>query len=161
MIRISMLAITLIVLYGVAGCEKATSPGEPKSASTTPKVDDHSQKGEHVDGGARTELGSATAGRWTVKATRAEGAITEGSDPGFDLDVTGGSGTVSAVRVWIGTEDASGSVKSLAEVEDAVNPAHRHAHVEVPKPMPEGSKLWVEVEDESGAKNAASFDLKK
>jgi hypothetical protein len=34
-----------------------------------------------------------------------------------------------------------------------------HTHAEVPDPLPAGSKLWVEVELESGSKSVAGFEL--
>jgi hypothetical protein len=62
------------------------------------------------------------------------------------------------VRFWIGLQDANGSVK--AKIEDPKEPNRWHTHTEVPSPLPEGSKLWVEVEIEGGQKTAGSIDLK-
>ena len=162
MIRISFLTIALVTLYGVAGCKNEAPRTPPKTDSGAAQVDDHDHQhaGGHEDEGPVIELGTAMAGPWNVRVARDAGAIAAGAEPPVDAWITGGSGTIAAVRFWIGTADAAGSIKVLAEVENPADQTHRHAHVEVPKPLPEGSKLWVEVEDNSGAKNAAGFELK-
>ena len=35
-----------------------------------------------------------------------------------------------------------------------------HTHVEIPDPIPAGTKLWVEIEAEGGTKGVCSFDPK-
>jgi hypothetical protein len=163
MIRFSSIVVALGVAAVFAGCTKEKSSSASKNPPAVVKADehDHEHAGGHEDEGPMIELGTATAGGWTVKASRTEGNLTAGGETAVDCTVTGGSGTVSAVRCWIGTEDAKGAIKALADIENSADPSHRHAHVEVPSPIADGSKLWVEVEDSSGAKSAASFDLKK
>jgi hypothetical protein len=163
MIRFYSVGFSLVAAAIFAGCTKENSPSASKTPPAVVKADDHDHdhEGGHEDEGPMIELGSAAAGGWTVKASRTEGALSPGGETAVDCSVTGGSGTISAVRCWIGTEDAKGAIKALADIENAADPSHRHAHVEVPSPIAEGSKLWVEVEDSSGAKSAASFDLKK
>jgi hypothetical protein len=81
----------------------------------------------------------------------------------IDVTITpaaGSTGSIAAVRFWIGTEDAKGSVKAKAEVENAADPDRWHVHAEIPNPMPEGSMLWVEIEDDKGAISTGSFDLR-
>ena len=159
----------LLAVLGVAvlvGCEK-----QPASSSTNPppaKTDSH----VHDDGTVHTdapaapghhgkpiELGTATAGAFSLRAARDEGAITPGGDSPIDVWITGGTAKVAAVRFWIGTEDAKGSIKAKAEIEIPAEPNHWHTHAEVPNPMPAGSRLWVEVEDDKGARSLASFGL--
>jgi hypothetical protein len=111
--------------------------------------------------GPALELGSATIGAWTVRAAREDGALAAGGEAPVDLWVTGGTGQPAAVRIWIGTETGAESVKQRANVESSDDPTHYHAHAEAPTPIPDGSLLWVELEDESGAKTAGSFDLKR
>ena len=66
----------------------------------------------------------------------------------------------AAVRFWIGTEDAKGSVKAKAEVEDPKDPNRWHVHAEVPSPIPAGSRFYFEIEDDKGGTHVGSFDLK-
>lgn len=111
----------------------------------------------HDDGhshGETVALGEQSVGGFQVKASR-DGEIKAGGDAPIDVWVTGGA-KVATVRFWIGTEDGKGSMKAKADLEGD----HWHTHVEVPSPLPEGSKLWIEIEAEGGAKSAVAFDLK-
>jgi hypothetical protein len=157
MIRLSFLMFGLLLVAVYSGCVGQESTQTYKNPSAISKVGENGDEGHH---GPALELGSTTIGEWNVRATRDEGEVKAGGEAPVDVFVTGGTGKVAAVRFWIGTEDASGSVKSLAAIEDSAK-QNWHAHAEVPSPLPEGSKLWVEVEGESGNKSLGSFDLKR
>ena len=144
---------------------KGEAPAEPKpvGASTEPKAadahdehagHDHAAADAKDDHGPVTQLGEQTVGGYIIKASR-DGALTAGGEAPIDVWVSGGA-KVSAVRFWIGTEDAKGSVKAKAAIEHE----NWHTHAEVPKPLATDAKLWVEIEAEGGAKVTASFDLK-
>jgi hypothetical protein len=161
-LAVPMLALTV----GLTGCEKkAETPAKPAAGTTgATKADGHDHKDgdghdhDHKDGhghGPKTELGSQSAGGMTIVAAR-EGDVTPGGDATFDIGVTGGAGKPAAVRVWVGTQDGKGSIKGKAEAEGD----GWHAHAEVPKPLPAGSKLWVEVETAKGEKHTVGFELK-
>jgi hypothetical protein len=156
-IRSYFLVTSVLVAALLSGCVGKESSETYKNPSATGKVGDpsHADEGHH---GPALELGSTTIGGWSVRATRDEDEIKAGGEAPVDAYVTG-TGNVTVVRFWIGVEDASGSVKARASIENAEK-QNWHTHVEVPNPLPEGSKLWVEVEDDSGGKNVASFDLK-
>ncbi len=171
----SVSAAAVFALLG--GCESKVEPSgssKPSPAGSAPATSDgHS----HADGenhdhdkpapadaanpsgghhhGETTELGEQAAGGFTIKASR-DGDITPGKDVPIDVWVTGGTAKVAAVRFWIGTQDAKGSMKAKAELEKD----NWHTHAEIPSPLPEGSKLWVEVEDDKGARSIVGFDLK-
>lgn len=168
-IRTFILTIGFALAVGAlsaAGCEKRaeTAPKTPAPAANSDDdghdhddADGHDHDHDHGDGhdhGPVTQLGEQSAGGFTIKASR-DGAVTAGGDAPIDASITG-SAKVAAVRFWIGSRDAKGSVKARAEAEQD----HWHAHVEVPKPLPEGSRLWVEVETDKGEKSVAGFDLK-
>jgi hypothetical protein len=123
-------------------------------------ADDHDHADDHAHGddhghGATVALGELVVDGMTIRASR-DGDITPGGDVPIDVWVTGGTPKVAAVRFWVGTQDAKGSVKAKAELEKD----NWHTHAEVPNPLPEASMLWVEVETDAGAKSLASFDLK-
>jgi ABC-type Zn2+ transport system substrate-binding protein/surface adhesin len=160
-------------LAALGGCEKkpeAPASGKASGTSSTgathadhdhapgAKHDehDHADGDKHDDHGAVVELGSCTIGPFQVRASR-DGGITAGGEAPVDLWVTPIAGVkVAAVRAWIGTQDAKGSIKAKMDPEkDSF-----HSHIEVPNPLPSGSKLWVEIEDDKGTKAAGSFDLK-
>lgn len=162
-------AVSLVAFASLlGGCEK-------KADSAKPAAGDHSHDDGHDHGtadaskgggadaghaddhahGATTELGEQSAGGFAIKASR-DGDIVAGKDAPIDVWVTGGASKVAAVRFWIGTEDAKGSVKAKAELEKD----NWHTHAEIPSPMPAGSKLWVEVETEKGERTVVGFELK-
>lgn len=172
----------------LAGCEKKAEPVSPapvKSAGTAaPKLDDHDHKeGDghdhdnpaagmdaethddhgHGHAGASIALGEQTIGPFTVAASRDEGQIVAGKDASINANVTPAAGSAAkatAVRFWIGTQDGKGSVKAKAEMENPADPTKWHVHAEIPDPMPAGSTLWVEIEDDKGEKTVVGFDLK-
>ena len=140
------------------GCEKKPEPATPaKTDGHAHKDGDSHDHADDHDHGITTQLGEQTAGGFAIKASR-NGAITPGKDAPIDVWVTAGSGTakVAAVRFWIGTEDAKGSVKAKAELEKD----NWHTHAEIPSPLLAGSKLWVEIETDKGEKTVVGFDLK-
>lgn len=168
------------VAMPLGGCEKKAEPAKPAAGTKAPvKADDHAHKegdghdhdkpaakkpadsheghdhGDGHDDGPTTQLGEQKAGGFNIKASR-DGTITAGKDAAIDAWVTGGTTKVAAVRFWIGTQDGKGSVKAKAELEKD----NWHTHAEIPSPLPTGSKLWVEVEDDKGAKSVVGFDLK-
>ncbi len=164
MILLTAGVVMSAALLGQAGCEKkGEKPAKQSgSASGGAKHDDHDHApgdghdhGDEHDHGATTQLGEQAAGGFTMKASR-DGEVKPGEDAAIDVWVSGGTAKITAVRFWIGTQDAKGSVKAKAELEKD----NWHTHVEIPKPLPDGSKLWVEVETDKGEKAVAGFDLK-
>lgn len=155
--KFSTLAILFTQLALLGACSKhkddhaGHSHAEPKTDGTTTTNNHHS--GKVID------LGTATAGPFQLATTRDDGTIEAGGDAPIDVRVTGGA--VKVVRFWIGLETAVGSVKALASIEDPAEPNRWHTHAEVPNPIPDAAKLWVEVEAEGGAKHVAGFDLKR
>lgn len=138
------------------GCDKGGAT--PTSAAHDHDHGDDGHDHDHGKGddhghGATVELGTQKSGAFEIRAAR-DGDVKQGSDAAFDAWVTGGA--VNAVRFWVGTEDAKGSIKAKAELEKD----HWHTHVEVPATLPEGSKLWIEVENDKGESTLVSFDLK-
>lgn len=171
--RPNLLLIAALTLAPLAAMSSLTGCEEKKKPAATPaKADDHghehSPSGEHAapkagHGGAVIALGEQTIGTFTAKATRDEGQIVAGKDAPIDVTITPATGATAkavAVRFWIGTQVAKGSVKAKAEIEDPTDPNRWHVHAEIPNPMPAGSKLWVEIEDDKGATSVGGFDLK-
>ncbi len=175
-LRPSPLALTasaLLACLALVACDKpAEQPPKPAAPTATPdpapKPADHdhghSDDHDHSHGddhhhGATTQLGEQAVGGFTIKASR-DGDIVAGKDAPIDVWVTPAGDTKSkpsVVRFWIGTESGRGSVKAKAEIEGD----HWHTHAEIPAPLPEGSKLWVEIETDKGEKTVVGFDLKK
>lgn len=162
----ALLLVALPLAIAFFGCDKAQDKPSQKEASSPaasppvvskpdPSADSTGKAGHHGPG---IELGSSRIGSYDVRASRDAGEITPGGDSPVDVWVDGGVGKgVTAVRFWIGTEDAKGSVKAKADIEDG----KWHTHVEVPSPLPADGKLWVEIEAEGGQKSSGSFLLKE
>lgn len=172
------LVTCLVVSVFIAGCGKGDhvhlpdgSHPEDGGGNETPKPHVHGPDCKHdekADGhthgsGKVIDLGAATVDGFAMKATRDDGAIVAGKDAPIDVVVTPPSGSKGpvAVRFWIGTRDAKGSVKARAAIEDPKEPTRWHTHAEIPNPLSTDAKLWVEVEAVGGAKSVESFDLKR
>ena len=173
--RIVMIVLGLGLVASLVGCKKEEpAPTAPPAASAKPSpapagssdaakksandgasaAAETPSKGGH--GGPVIELGEVKVDKHTIRASRDEGEIKPGGDAPVDVWINGGTGEgVVVVRFWIGLADAKGSIKAKADIEDG----KWHTHVELPSPMPEGSKLYVEIEETGGKKTVASFDL--
>jgi hypothetical protein len=97
------------------------------------------------------ELGEKQVLGFTVKAKR-EGEVVAGKEAIFLIESTP---TTAAVRVWVGDEQATNSVRSRAEG----GPTSFHAHAMVPSALAEEAQLWVEVQNSNGERGAVAFDL--
>lgn len=182
--RYSMAVIVMFVGLGSVGCDP--SPGESgsvtnsRTAETKPKDDptpkdhdghdhaatkvDHDQAGGTAPSVEVVQLGTTRIGAWTVRATRDQGDLKPGGDAPIDVWITAVAeppAKVAAVRFWIGTENAKGSVKAKADIEDPKEPNRWHTHAEIPNPLPPGCRLWVEIEEVGGPKHVGSYDLKR
>lgn len=150
--RMSLFPIAMFAAAALlTGCERKPETSEP-TPSPAPKTEAPAagHSGEVI------ELGETTIDGMKVKASRDKGEIKPGGDSPIDIWIDGGLGDAAAVRFWIGTEDAKGSVKAKADVEAG----HWHTHADVPDPLPAGSKLWVEIEAKDGKKTQTSFEMK-
>ena len=149
-----------------AGCgDESTSPtGAPPTPATAKDSHAHadgSTRAPHSDAPATTPaehgripIGETTEAGLKLVATQ-DAPVKPGGEGAFDVVITGGK--PKAVRFWVGTEDARGSVKAKAD-EETENTWH--THVEVPDPLPAGSKFWAEIEPGTGPAFKVSFDLK-
>ena len=150
----ALLGAAVGVAVVAAGCkeETKTSDGSQQTSSGggTPKPPG-SAEGAHN----RIPIGETTVGGLKLVASM-DAPVKAGGEGAFDLVITGGK--PRAVRFWVGTESGEGSVKAKADEETTDN---WHTHVEVPSPLPAGSKFWAEVEPPSGAPFKVSFDLKQ
>jgi hypothetical protein len=153
---VGSLVVTAAITAGCKDDDKSKGNGTPQGASsggtgntqvtpaTTPAAGHHN----------RIPLGEKTVDGLKLIATMDE-AVKPGGEGAFDLVITGGK--PKAVRFWVGTENAEGSVMAKADEETTDN---WHTHAEVPNPIPPGSKFWAEVEPPTGETFKVSFDLK-
>jgi hypothetical protein len=148
-------AVVGVALIGV-GCNEETSPSPQATNPAAPASQAPAAAAPHA--GAphnRMPLGETTMGGLKLVATQ-DAPAKPGGEGAFDVVITGGK--PKAVRFWVGTEDAKGSVKAKADEE---TPDNWHTHAELPDPLPAGSKFWVEVEPPTGETFKVSFDFKQ
>jgi hypothetical protein len=114
----------------------------PKTAAPTPAATPGGTAAMS-DHGTQHPLGELTLGAHTFRVVQ-EGEIAAGKEGAITLVFADGKPLPAIARVWIGVESAQGSMKSRLAKE---GPHALHGHVEVPKAIPDGSKVWVELED--------------
>lgn len=153
-----MNARTISVLFAAtlfAACSKedghAHAPGDTHSATGDSGNAEH-----HDDHGDTMPLGAIKLGGITVQVGQEKGPVEPGKDVGIDVTFEKGKPLPATVRGWLGTEDAKGSTKAKLSVDRDTT---MHAHLEVPKPIPSGAKIWVEIDGASPARG--SIDFKK
>jgi hypothetical protein len=112
------------------------------------KADDHGGGGH----GAMVSLGSIQLGGVAVEVEQ-EGTMEPGKELGVEITFAKDKPIGGTVRAWVGVESAAGSMKGKLTKEGTA----LHGHLEVPKPLPEGSKFWFEVEGATASKASIAF----
>ena len=163
--KMTLCAMFTVCFATLPACNQSDSDSQQAVASSESSSNDQSASKNLTagHGGKIIPLGTSVIGSFDVMVTRDVGEIVAGKDAPIDVTVTPVSGsTISAVavRFWIGTENAMGSVKAKSEIENPEEPNRWHTHADVPNPIPAGSMLWVEIENENGERVLGSFDLK-
>lgn len=141
-LSLSLLSSLLLVCGGCTGEEtgekagggQANNAGKPEGSGGEPMHDD--------DHGDAHPLGKLTAHGVTFDVTQF-GHIEAGEEGAIELTFANGDDRISTVRGWVGVESGEGSMKSMWQLE---GDAGIHGHVDVPDPIPEGSKIWIELE---------------
>lgn len=103
------------------------------------------------------KVGEVTIGTSKVEVEMA-GAVNADKEVHVELSLTPATPAPKAVRVWIGSDSGRGSEKAKATGAVA-EPGSYEAHVAVPAPMPEGSKIWISIEPASGDAVKGSLPL--
>lgn len=147
--RLVVAALAALAL-SFSACDKKQTP----TKADAPKKDSPAPKDDHAHGDS-IKLGTSDIGGYTVSVSIGE-KVKAGEEAHVDIEITGGAGKPKAVRVWIGTEDGAGSMKSLADSGDH----GYHAHAEAPNPLPAGARLWVSIDDQKDITYVGGFDLK-
>ena len=163
--EITLCAMFTTCLVSLPACEQSNSDSKQPVANSESSGDAQSVPKNLTagHGGKVIPLGESVIASFDVMVTRDVGEIVAGKDAPIDVTVTpvaGSTITAVAVRFWIGTENAIGSVKAKSEIENPAEPNRWHTHADVPNPIPAGSMLWVEIENENGERVLGSFDLK-
>lgn len=150
-------ALSASALLILVGCkEQAPQPAQPSAGAPGAVIAPAMPSGHDHAHGPTVQLGTMTIGAYSVKASF-DGVVKAGSDLPIDVWVTApeGASPVKAVRFWVGSEDAAGSVKARAELEKD----NWHTHADIPATLSPDAKIWVEIENEAGEKSTGGFAL--
>jgi hypothetical protein len=120
-----------VLLLGCSDDKATGQPNTPANASGGAMPDDH---------GVERSLGNLTVAGHTFEVIVGELK----ADLPVDLVWPAGKQRAEIARAWVGVESGKGSMKARLNKEGK---SVLHNHVDVPKPIPEGSKLWIEIED--------------
>ncbi|MGE3173513.1 MAG: hypothetical protein AB7O97_12890 [Planctomycetota bacterium] len=145
-----LLPLTASLLFAACGHDHDHDHGPDGHTHPAPAGGGDGGDGHTHAHGPRVPLGEVTVGGRTIAVSRLA-EIQPGHEADFDLDFQKGP-LPAAVRGWIGVESGQGSRKVRFEPETETR---MHGHPEVPDPMPEGSKLWLELEGEDGTERAS------
>lgn len=107
------------------------------------------------DHGELISVGEVTYGGAVARVVGA-GAPSAGKEWHVALALPAVISAPKAIRMWVGIENGRGSEKAKAEV---VQAGIYEAHVDVPAPLIDGSKLWVSIEPTSGETVKVSLPL--
>ncbi|MEX0654651.1 MAG: hypothetical protein WDZ31_02015 [Phycisphaeraceae bacterium] len=158
----TLLAVLSIAGLTLLGCDQQQPPAEQDTASPDAHAhEDHEAHDHHegesdggVHGGPKHELGSTEVGPYAVTVTQV-GAVEAGGPGTFEIVLDDEAAAPEAIRAWVGNEQAVGSVKVRAvDRGDFFD-----ADLQVPDPMPEESRLWVEIQTDDGQRHTGSLDL--
>jgi acetamidase/formamidase len=128
-----------LVCFCLAACggseQPAPTPTPAQPAAAASGMGDHKHEIEQP-------LGKMKVGEHEV-AVMLLSKIEPGKQVDVDLEFPAGAKLPAVVRGWIGVESGEGSRKAKFHTEGATG---MHGHCDVPKTIPAGSKVWVEVE---------------
>lgn len=174
----SMFAIVLgcALVVTFAGCKKdepqkpaPTSAAKPAGAQKPAAKDTHT----HADGSTHDDHGSenegadghdhahdevdlepAKIGDMKVELAQGHGKVEAGKEGHLVVKLPYNDKGATIVRAWIGTEDRLKSVVGKGEYA----PSHDDydIHATAPKPLPEGTMWWIEIQKPDGTKIVGS-----
>lgn len=145
MTKSKLLLLCLLPLATACG-KQGTDTTKPTPAAGAAPMEDH---------GEEYPLGDLTIGAHSFHVLQ-EGDVVAGEQAAVTLEFPADKPLPDTVRVWFGVESGVGSMKARLPKEGA---HARHGHVVVPKPLPDGSLLWIEI-DENDQKQRASIAWK-
>lgn len=143
LLNLGLITLSAVGLTACGAAKPAPEPEAAVEAAPEAAVDPYSETGN------QRKLSPIKLDPFTVDSLHI-GDVSLGH---FNLYVKGGEPAV--VRAWVGDEAATDVVVTKAEFEVD----HHCAHLEVPQPLSDEAKLWVEVETADGQRLKGSTDL--
>ncbi len=136
--RNSITAVALLAITGLSALSfnAYAVPAAPVKMAEEPH--------KHAEG-EKHKLGRKTIAGYTVSVILV-GEVEAGKHVDFDIKLIDAKNDPKALRVWVGLEDAKGAKKT----DGVKGTATYTGEVDVPKPIPEKAKIWVEIETDAG-----------
>ncbi|MEC7584236.1 MAG: hypothetical protein VYE77_07955 [Planctomycetota bacterium] len=133
----TLLPALSLVAFTFSSCTGETPQGKPadnqQNGAAAKAADMH-------DGGTPVKLTPAVLGTTPITVWRT-GPIAAGKQAHIDVEAAADTPLPETIRGWVGVESGKGSRKGKFEA--PIN-NKMHGHIDVPDPMPAGSKLWLE-----------------
>ena len=125
---------------------------KPAPAASTDTA--HSHGHSHSPGNQPTISESISVAGITLNID-AHGTLAPGNEYHLDIALVHGS-EGAVIRLWIGNEDGTGSMKTKADAHGD----HYHAHVQAPLKLSNTSALWIDVQSTDGQTGKGRIELK-
>lgn len=154
MLPIKTPAILLAAAILATGCKDDThGHTSNQTRNTGGSHAGHSHDGDDHAGHDERPLGSITLGDAVLNVS-ISGNIQPNATLHIEIQHIEGP-TPAAIRVWVGDESATGSIKDRA----TGNSGRYHGHAQIPSTLTAESALWIEVETPDGERSASSLPL--
>lgn len=142
MMKRLLLSLPLLFLVACGGKEdhdRDNNHGQEGSNETKHDDGKDGDMGHGDDHGDPHPLGKLTAHGRDFEVVQL-GDIVAGKEGAVELAFKSGKERITTVRAWVGVESGEGSMKRKMDLEGT---SEMHGHLEVPDPIPAGSKLWM------------------
>lgn len=137
----------LALLILIAGCSE--TPVAPESSPDAPEVQTALPIPDY-------DIPMRNFAPVTIGAYHVQPMFEEEIENGhYNMKITGGE--FKAVRIWVGEEDPAKVMIVKTELEND----YQHGHLEVPTPLPDGYRLWIEIETPDGETIKGSTPLEQ
>lgn len=133
-----------VLFLSCAACGGDASKAAPAAAGAAAAADH--------DHGDERPIGPMTIGAYSFTLAQL-GDVKPGAEAVFELDFAKDAKVPSLARAWIGLESGQGSRKARFGKEGDHG---LHAHVDVPSPIAEESRLWIEIETDGKTERGSS-----
>jgi hypothetical protein len=147
-LKLTLCIFALVMSTSLVGCGDGDSHKDHDHSHDKGHKDhdkDKASKAKDGDGheGDGKALAPADLGGYHVNVTLFE---IEHGEAHLTFTLSGNDKAPSAVRAWVGDENATNATKASVKLENKDGKWTKHTHVEVAKDLAEGSKIWIEVE---------------
>lgn len=134
-----------IVSLSVAAVLAASTFATFTHAETTVRPVAMAEEGHKHAEDEKQKLGRQKVGEYTVSVIMI-GDLHDDKEVEFDVKLIDAKADPKAIRIWIGVEDGKGSEKAALTKKTTTFVGT----AKVPSPVPDKSKVWVEIETDSG-----------